>query len=124
MDEKTNTLFRALAALDSICREPHDPAAQLSSDDLLEGLREPFVQWLDSDCAASSRCFGGVSCLHLSFCEWCITHDEVPCDRAMFDALLSEVGFLIGEVEGTRLVSGLILKADLEALQAFQKGRK
>jgi hypothetical protein len=109
-------------ALDSVCREVHDPARLPPLDDLLEGLREPFVSWLDSECTLSPRFFGGMSCLHLSFCEWMIARNEVPCGRASFEALLSESGFLIGDVEGTQLVSGLILRTDIEPHWALQGG--
>lgn len=122
MKGKTDTLFRALAALDSICRESSAPAPLLSLDDPLEGLREPFVRWLDSECEVHPRCFGGVSALHLAFCEWMIARREVPCNRAEFEALLGGLGLFIGEVDGTWLASGLILRADLEAHQALEGG--
>jgi hypothetical protein len=79
--------------------------------------RKPFIQWLDSTCAVSPRCFGGVSCLHLAFCDWEIARDEVPCTRDTFELLLSELGFLMGEVSGVMLVSGLTFLEDFEACQ-------
>jgi hypothetical protein len=93
-------------------------------DDLVADLRQPLVSWLDSTCTVSPRCFGGASCLHLSFCEWCIAHGDVPCNRDAFEMMLFELGFLIGEVEGTWLVSGLILTTDLEAHEQFKNGDK
>ncbi|HWG21430.1 MAG TPA: hypothetical protein VG225_12940 [Terracidiphilus sp.] len=138
MEEQSATLRRALDALASICRTlpkrntaiperdaapripvqtdpsvtqatvasipPHDPAE----------WRKPFVQWLDSACVLSSRCFGGVGCLHIAFCEWEAGRGGVPCNRKTFERLLSELGFLIGEVRGVMLVSGLILREDFE----------
>jgi hypothetical protein len=56
-----------------------------------------------------------VTALHLAFCEWEFAQNGVPSDREMFERLLRERGFLIGEVEGTALVSGLALRADVEA---------
>jgi hypothetical protein len=61
------------------------------------------------------RSFGGVPTLHRSFCDWEIARDEVPCDRPTFELMLSELGFLTGEIAGTLLVSGLILKEDATA---------
>ncbi len=80
-----------------------------------EAWRAPFVAWLDSQCALHQRAFGGLVCLHLAFCEWEQTRGGVPCTRETFAALLAELGFLIGEVKGTLLVSGLILKDDAAA---------
>jgi hypothetical protein len=86
---------------------PHDPAE----------WREPFARWLDSACVLSPRCFGGVNCLHIAFCEWESGHGGVPCNRETFERLLNELGFLVGEVSGVVLVSGLILRADFESVE-------
>jgi hypothetical protein len=83
---------------------PNDPAE----------WREPFVLWLDSTCVRSPRCFGGVGCLHIAFCQWESGRGGVPCTRDVFERLLTERGFLIGEVSGVVLVSGLILREDFE----------
>jgi len=53
-----------------------------------------------------------VVALHNAFCEWEIARNGVPCHQKTFERLLTELGFLIGEIEGTPLVSGLILKDD------------
>lgn len=58
--------------------------------------------------------------LHLAFCEWEYLGGGVPCTRETFVALLRELGFLIGEIEGTLLVSGLILKVDMAALERHE----
>jgi hypothetical protein len=86
----------------------HDPAE----------WRKPFNRWLKAVCVRHSRAFGGVSCMHLAFCEWAAKNDDVPCTRDTFERLLSELGFLIGEVGGVVLVSGLILRQDLDCAQA------
>jgi len=96
-DSNTNAPSRSIP--------PHDP----------EAWRAPFFAWLDSQCALHQRAFGGLVCLHLAFCEWEQTRGGVPCTRETFAALLAELGFLIGEVKGTLLVSGLILKDDAAA---------
>lgn len=83
---------------------PHDPAE----------WRKPFVQWLDSTCVRDPRAFGGVAALHSSFCDWEIARDEVPCNRQTFEGMLAELGFLMGKVRGTLLVSGLTFEDDLE----------
>lgn len=82
--------------------------------------REPFTRWLDSACVRSPRCFGGVGCLHIAFCEWEVQRGGVPCTRDTFERLLIERGFLIGEVAGVVLVSGLIFRDDLEAHKRYQ----
>jgi hypothetical protein len=83
-------------------RLPHDPAE----------WRQPFVQWLDSACIYDSRCFGGVSCLHVAFCEWSHANEDVGCNRSTFERMLEELGFLI--VDG--LVSGVAFREDFEAV--------
>jgi hypothetical protein len=85
----------------------------MSSHDPAE-WRKPFNRWLKAACVRHSRAFGGVSCLHLAFCEWAAANDDVPCTRDTFERLLGELGFLIGEIEGVVLVSGLILRQDLD----------
>ena len=114
----------ATKATECIIRGADVPAAQLSSDDLLENLREPFVRWLGACCVCRPRCFGGLTCLHLEFCLRCIATGIVPCDREMFLSLLLELGFLTGDVNGVSLVAGLILKSDLEAHEQFERGRQ
>lgn len=84
---------------------PHDPAE----------WREPFALWLDSACARHSRVSGGVTALHLAYCEWEIARDGVPCSRETFETLLAELGFLLGEIEGVMLVSGVTFRNDVEA---------
>jgi hypothetical protein len=80
-----------------------------------EEWRESFLQWLDSACAFHPRVFGGVAALHDAYCEWEIASGDVPCNQDTFERLLAELGFLMGEVEGTLLVSGLALRDDVEA---------
>lgn len=96
-----------IGVLDSAGIPPHDPAE----------WREPFVRWLDSACVISPRCFGGLPALHIAFCEWEAGRGGVPCTRDTFERLLSELGFLVGEVAGVALVCGLILRADFEVYQ-------
>ncbi len=88
---ENNLATKATEATEGINRAGNVPAAQLSTDDLLEDLREPFVRWLDACCMCHPRCFGGVSCLHLDFCEWMIARNEVPCTRDIFESLLFEL---------------------------------
>lgn len=51
------------------------------------------------------------------FAEWAITHESVPCTRQTFELLLANGGFLLAD----GMVSGLILKADLWALEHAKK---
>jgi hypothetical protein len=82
--------------------------------------REPFARWLGFACVISPRCFGGVVCLHIAYSEWEVRQGGVPCTRDTFERLLTERGFLVGEVAGVVLVSGLILKDDWLAHERFQ----
>ena len=82
----------------------HDPAM----------WREPFARWLNCACVRSLRCFGGVACLHIAFCEWVAKRGGIPCNRETFERLLTELGFLVGEVSGVVLVSGLTFREDFE----------
>jgi len=81
-----------------------------------EAWRELFARWLEVACARHSRCSGGVGCLHVAFCEWTITQDDVPCNRLAFECLLRESGFVIDEAAGVVLVSGLTFREDVEAV--------
>jgi hypothetical protein len=76
---------------------------------------QPFIWWLDADCTLQRRGFGGVDVLHRAFCRWEIGRDGVPCDRQTFIRILEELEFLVAEVEGTMLVSGILLRSDWEA---------
>jgi hypothetical protein len=144
MDERSATLRRAIEALNSICLKPSerpasepedelpapandlptgpDPrdsvkreeAEEIPSDDPAE-WREPFARWLASACVCDPRGCGGVSCLHLDFCEWAIEQKDVPCKRLTFECLLRESRFVIDEVAGVALASGLIFRDDFEA---------
>ncbi len=89
-------------------------SASIPPDDPAE-WREPFAKWLDSACVRNPRCFGGVACLHIAFCEWEAGRGGVPCNRETFERLLTERGFLVGEVAGVVLVSGLTFREDAEA---------
>jgi hypothetical protein len=90
------------------------PSASIQPHDLAK-LREPFSRWLDSVCVRSPRCFSGVACLHIAFCEWVAERGGIPCDRETFERLLTELGILVGEVSGVVLVSGLTFREDLES---------
>ncbi len=93
------------------------PAPEAGSDhppDTADAWREDFARWLDSACVCLPRCFGGVSRLHRAFCKWEVQRGGAPSTRDTFEKLLTERGFLIGEVAGHALVSGLIFREDLE----------
>jgi hypothetical protein len=92
------------------------PSASIPLHDLAK-WREPLSRWLDSVCVCSPRDFGGLNRLHIAFCEWEVQRGEVPSTRDIFKQLLTEKGFLIGEVAGTVLVSGLTFREDCEVYQ-------
>jgi hypothetical protein len=84
-----------------------------------EAWRAPFTEWLHSACTFHPRAFAGVRALHIAYCEWEIDRRGVPCSRETFETLLQELGFLMGEVERTLLVSGLIFRDDAAAYSLF-----
>lgn len=90
---------------------PGDSQIISSPADDPEAWREAFYGWTVSECAFKDRCFGGIGCLHVHFCEWADAHNAVPCTRETFEQLLSDAGFL--HADG--FVSGLILREDWEA---------
>ena len=116
MQQQSEVLRRALEAMAAICGpasmdqiEPppqpmiHAPAA----------WAEDFHLWAISRCIFRGRCFGGIGALLRDFCEWQVIRDEVPCTRRTFEALLRDAGFLFAD----GLVSGLLLKADVLAME-------
>jgi hypothetical protein len=129
METQNATLSRALEALASVCTEPtaphpieapkytagrqyawpepppHDPAA----------WREPVAEWLDVACVRHWRCHSSVTSLHRAYTEWELSHEDAPCRRETFELLLRELGFLIVD----KLVSGLILREDLNGLRVY-----
>jgi hypothetical protein len=74
---------------------------------------EDFRQWAITECVFRDRGFQSTSSLHVSFCDWTLRHNSVPCRRKEFEALLAMEGFL--EADG--LVHGLMLASDLKALK-------
>jgi hypothetical protein len=57
-----------------------------------------------------------VACLHIAFCEWEEGRGGVPCTPETFELLLKESSFLMGEVAGVMLVSGLTFREDVETV--------
>ena len=146
MNEKSATLRRAMDALNSVCSKPLEKETSVPESKLPTAAkalpafsdlrasqriaepdsippndpaewRKPFARWLDSACVRHPRCFGGVGCLHIAFCEWESGRGGVPCNRDTFERLLVESGFLTGEVAGVVLVSGLTFREDFEVYQ-------
>jgi hypothetical protein len=146
MDDQRATLQRALDALNSICikspesagarpdrgsRKPDSISPKLRVSEQIakpDGIpppdpaewREPFDRWLDSICVRDRRCWGGVGCLHIAFCEWAIAQNDVPCTRFTFECLLRELGFLIDEIAGVVLVCGVTFREDLESALSWR----
>jgi hypothetical protein len=124
MNAQSETLRRAMEALNSVCLNPpaiaprltraRPPAEPLHDPPVHDpdAWREPFARWLDSTCVRDPRCAGGLGCLHIAFCEWAISHDDVPCNRLTFECLVRESGLQISE----GLVCGLIFRQDFEAV--------
>jgi hypothetical protein len=130
MDAHSDTLRRALEALDSICTRPtpkpsmptpkrvaQQPNVQPESSHNPAAWREPVAGWLNATCVRHRRCFSGVTSLHRAYCDWEVSNGDAPCPREIFEQLLRESGLLIVN----ELVSGLILRADLDGLLVYPK---
>jgi hypothetical protein len=89
--------------------------ASIPPHDLAE-WREPFDRWMNAVCVRDPRCFGGVGCLHIAYCEWQVRRGGRACPRDTFERLLEGAGFLTGEVAGVVLVSGLTFREDVDAV--------
>lgn len=83
--------------------------------------RKPFEQWLRLECVLRPRDFGGLNCLSRSFSAWAGTQNRATHSRDLFERLLKENDFVIGEVCGTVLVSGLMLREDVLSIERFQR---
>jgi hypothetical protein len=86
----------------------HDPAE----------WQEDFTRWRATNCAHrdGKDDWGGVGQLLVDFAEWCVARNAVPCRRATFERLLWDAGFRCAQ----GMVSGLVLRADLEAVLCYQ----
>ena len=74
---------------------------------------DDFGKWALKQCLFSDRYFGGIKALHSDFCDWCNRHGEGAGPMLpTFEALLESEGFLLAG----GLVSGLMLREDVEAL--------
>jgi hypothetical protein len=90
---------------------PEAPADKKNS--ALEEWRETFALWLEFACVRHSRHFSGLICLYRSFSEWQTKHDDWAPNIETFEALFLDRDFLVGDVFGTKLVSGLEFRDDL-----------
>jgi len=79
--------------------------------------RARFAQWVEFSCVRHPRCFGGLGCLYLSFCKFMCGRNEHPCSRETFRGSLAESAHLTGEINGTTLVSGIVLRSDVDGLE-------
>jgi hypothetical protein len=80
--------------------------------------REDFSQWRAENCIHREGCedSAGIGCLLLDFAKWCIAHQGVPCQRAVFETLLEEAGFRCAD----GMAAGMVLKVDLETVLRSQ----
>jgi hypothetical protein len=126
MNAQSDTLRRAMEALESVCTKPNAEHAgdaegaivpSVSEPELPEPSRDPaewrdhFRRWVQVDCVSHWRLHGGVSGLHIAFCEWAVKRGEVPCSRSVFESLLREFGWAIHPT--LALVEGLMLRRSL-----------
>lgn len=103
----------------------HDSEA-IDEIDLLDDLRQPFVEWfdarawLDAKAAAlrlSPRWCAGVNSLYADCCSWVFDHRQglVPPTLAEFRHLLRELCFEICIICGEQFVWNIALREDVEA---------
>jgi hypothetical protein len=114
MNKQPDTLKVALEALEAVCGTssqgapvPATPICMPEQDP--STWKEDFHRWALMQCLYLPRDFGGMKALHRDFCDWCITHQSVPCTCSTFERLVQLMGFLAAD----GLISGLILKEDL-----------
>jgi hypothetical protein len=125
MNAQSDTLRRAMEALDSVCTKSTaktPPPAPSSLELRLPALppeplhdpedwREPLTRWIAADCISHWRLHSSVGRLHVAFSEWEVAQGEVPCSRAIFESLLRQQG---REIHPTlALVSGLMVRKEL-----------
>jgi hypothetical protein len=98
--------------------ETPQAASEAMSSDSLDAWRPDFARWRAERCVSRQgyKDSAGIGCLLVDFAEWCIVQDAVPCQRATFERLLTDAGFRCAD----GMASGLILRADLEAVLRFQ----
>lgn len=118
---ESETIRQALEALSAICRPTTKPLPVRAPEPLprprndLDAWREPVAEWLESECVQHWKCHSSVTSLHQAYCEWDVSHGFPPCNRETFGELLQEAGFLMAD----KLLSGLILRADLAGLCGY-----
>jgi hypothetical protein len=83
--------------------ERHDP----------EAWKVDLEQWIAAACRYEDRAFQSVSSLYVAFCEGAVNNRSVPCQRDVFETLLTSIGFL--PLNG--MVHGLVLAIDLTILR-------
>ena len=76
---------------------------------------EDFHIWALSQCVYHDRCFSGISALHRDFTNWAIAREVDTCTVETFKWLLDNAGFFSAD----GMVSGLILKEDLDGLRGY-----
>jgi len=83
-----------------------------------EAWSEDFARWMAENCICrmGREDAGAIGTLLSDFAQWCVEHDAVPCQRRVFEKLLTQAGFRC--VEG--MATGLLLRVDLEAILHFQ----
>jgi hypothetical protein len=86
--------------------------------------QRPFEQWLNMACSFRPRDFAGFNCLFSSFIQWAGERDGATCSRDVFSWMLAMHDFLVAEVHGTMLVSGLMLIEDAWAHERFQESQR
>jgi hypothetical protein len=109
-------------------REGQELLAELrqNQDSLLTMLRrreadpaswsEAFHHWALDRCVYRERWFNAIWALHKDFRDWFLNREEVPCDRATFEQLVLDAGFLLED----GFVKGLTLKRDYETYEPLK----
>lgn len=87
---------------------------QKSSDRPQDAWREDFIEWARERCALRDdrEDSASIACLLLDFAKWCTAHENVPCQRAEFEALLEGAGLRCAG----GMAAGIVLKVDLETV--------
>ena len=85
-------------------------------------LHSAFVRWESERCVFWRGLGGasGIARLQVSFCEWAVAHEALPCTRRTFERLLADTGFAIGD----GIVWGLMLRDEIKGRKRFKAPRE
>jgi hypothetical protein len=95
------------------------PELQEHRDEILSSLKNLAVkieQWITGECVATGRCSSNPRIMHREFVGW----SGMRCSEASFLSELARNGFAL---DGSGMIAGLALAADLLAAIEYERSR-